>query len=645
MTARSPRPVPPKPSSGKTGKTHGWNIDFPIVAALSSLRMRAKVLILCVSCTLGALCIQALFFQSSASAILYGQERESVLRSLTSMQSELYMWIKSYENDLIKVYNRSDFIADLSAARDAAGPAGAADAVLRERYRRVAYDLALSVFDASQQVSALYVYGANGGLLSSYRSASTPRANYPEDIFSDSGAYNSPAVASYVASEVKAMLVSSYRNPSMNREVLRFVLKIYAKDASRRTGFVVCDVDAGSFRRIVGKYLISPGQVVWLQPTGDRPALSYGESAGRLLQAYDAATRVVEAGSSPLGGPSGPRDYALFGVPQEKYDLTAYSLTPNAVLEEGQRSLARNLLVIAALVVAVAIAGAAAVSLTLTRTLTRISATLRRIRDGETGLRLEGLKNDEVGELGHAANEMLDRIQGLIAEEYEAELLLRRAECAALQAQVNPHFLYNSLDTMAGIASANGCPQVGSLCRALSSTFRYAIGSQGNLATVRSEIVNVKNYAYVMDARTSGGVRLDIRVDRDILEERVPRLCLQPLVENALLHGLREVRGEKILVIAGEARDGRIRLTVEDNGVGMGADEIEAVLAGRPEDALASESSIGIRNINSRIKLLFGEDYGVRIESAPGSGCAVSIVVPRNAEPAGAVVPGGEAQS
>ena len=126
---------------------------------------------------------------------------------------------------------------------------------------------------------------------------------------------------------------------------------------------------------------------------------------------------------------------------------------------------------------------------------------------------------------------MLDRIQALIAEEYDAKLLLKQAEYKALQAQVNPHFLYNSLDTMAGIAQAGGCPEVGSLCRALSNMFRYAIDAKESLATVRSEIVNVKNYMHIMNVRMNGRIDLDIRVDRSILEEKVPKLCLQPLVE------------------------------------------------------------------------------------------------------------------
>jgi sensor histidine kinase YesM len=589
--------------------------------------MRTKVLLLCVSSTLFALCLQALFFQSSASSLMYEQEREASQRSLQSMQSELYLWIKTYENDLIKIYNRNDLVRDLDA--ESAGTLPRDE--LRAKYRRVAYDMALSVFDSSQGVNAIYVYDLSDAPVSSYRSASTPLSNYPEDILQDRRAYNADIVSAYVRSDSRVMLVSSYYNDSRKRDVLRFALKIYANDVLRKIGYIVCDVDVSSFRRIIEKYVFSARQIVWLQPSGDRPTLRYGEPAGRQAAYFEEATGAIRAGSWSEGSAASIRDSVLFGIPQEKYDLTAYSLTPQYLLESSQRTLARNLLLIILLVVAMAMVGAVIIALSLTGPLTRMSRQLKRIRDGETSLRLTGLGADETGELGRAVNGMLDRIQILIAEEYQAELLKRQAEYKALQAQVNPHFLYNSLDTMSALATARGCPEVGTLCRALSNIFRYSIDMKEDLSTVRNEIVNVKNYMYVMNARMGGGVELDIRIDGDILGEKVPRLSLQPLVENALIHGLKDKRGEKTLAIEGGAKEGGILLSVVDNGVGMDGREIDRALAGGSAEVLGRDSLIGLCNINARVKLLFGEGYGVSVESGRGRGCRVSIFVPRTA--------------
>jgi sensor histidine kinase YesM len=594
--------------------------------ALNSLRMRTKILALCVSCSLLALCLQALFFQYSAASLLYDRERESSRRSLQSMQDELYMWIKSYENSLIKIYNRTDFLRDLAGSMSGQE--------LQTKYRRIAYDLAFSVFEAAQGVNAIYVYDSRRALVSFYRSASTPRFNYPEDIYKDSAAYNADLVSAYFGSDRRVMLVSSYYNASRQRDVLRFALKIYGNDIKTKIGYIVCDVDSGGFQRIMEKYVYSSAQVVWLQPSGDRPAFRYGTPQGRETAYYDEAVRRIAGGLWREEEASPSRGSVLFDIPQEKYDLTAFSLTPQYLLEQSQRALARNLLVIALLVIGVAIVSAALVALSLTRPLMRMSKSLKRIRDGETGLRLEALKSDEIGELGTAVNEMLDRIQGLIAEEYDAKLLLKQAEYKALQAQVNPHFLYNSLDTMSGLAASRGCEEVSSLCRALSNIFRYSIDMKEDLATIGSEIVNVKNYMFIMNSRMQNSARLDIRVDTALLGEKVPRLSLQPLIENAILHGLKDKRGERRVAVEGSVSEGRIELAVVDNGVGMDAGQIAGYLSGGAGEALAQSSSIGLRNIDARIKLLFGDRYGVSIESEPGEGCRVALALPLGGEAA-----------
>lgn len=597
----------------------------------ASLRLRTKVLLLCVSCTLLALGLQAMFFQRSASSLLYQREREASRKSLEGMQSELYGWIKAYENDLIKIYNRQDFVRDLSGE----SPVAVGIETLRERYRRLAYDMASSDFDPAQGVSALYVYDSLDRLVSLYRSAATPKSNYPEDIYLDRAAYNAGVVSAYVRSDRRAMLVSSYFNRSRQRDVTRLVLNIYAKDVTRKVGYIVCDADSSGFRRIIEKYVFSSGQIVWLQPSSDRPVLLFGDPDNKQRGYYRASSTALLAGRGPELAAPQVRDYVFFDIPQEKYDLTAFSLTQNRLLEASQSDLARNLVLIALITVAVAALGAAATALTLTRPLSRMAASLKRIRDGETGLRLDRLPGDEVGEVGRAVNEMLDRIQELVAEEYDAELLLRQAEYRALQSQVNPHFLYNSLDTMAGLAQARGCPEVGELCRALSNVFRYSVGSADSTATVRDEIVNVKNYMYVMNARMNGAVELDICVDPSLLKERVPRLSLQPLVENAVLHGLKDKRGAKVVAVRGEPRGPGFVLSVEDNGTGVDEGAIRRILSDGA--APSGDSSIGLRNIDSRLKLLFGEAYGLTVESRDGGGCRAVLAAPRRAEadPAG----------
>ena len=236
-------------------------------------------------------------------------------------------------------------------------------------------------------------------------------------------------------------------------------------------------------------------------------------------------------------------------------------------------------------------------------------------------LRLSGLKLDEIGTLGRAINEMLDQIQELMAQQYNAKLLLKQAEYKALQAQVNPHFLYNTLETMSSVAAAQKCHTVSTLCQAMSNIFRYSIDMQDPLSTVGDEIVHLKNYMYVMNVRTQNGIELAIDIDQGLLAEKVPRLSLQPLVENAISHGLVNKRGPKRIVIEGAAQNGDMVLSISDNGVGMDAEKINRQLQrGRTRQAFGRSTSIGLANINARIRLLFGEEYGVSVQSSAARG-------------------------
>ena len=220
---------------------------------------------------------------------------------------------------------------------------------------------------------------------------------------------------------------------------------------------------------------------------------------------------------------------------------------------------------------------------------------------------------------------MLDRIEGLIAREYEAKLMVNRAEYKALQAQINPHFLYNTLDTMSSIAELSDCPEVGALSQSLSNIFRYSLDMKNPFSTVAREIAHLKNYIYVMNVRMQGTVAYVFDVEEDILQDTLPRISIQPLVENALTHGLKNARGEKRVTVRAHKWEENLRIVVEDNGVGIRPQRMEELLQPHTEQ----ETSIGLSNIDSRMKMLYGEAYGVTIESEEGKGTRVYLVIPR----------------
>jgi len=583
-----------------------------------TMKMRSKIFIAFIACMIVALSFQTLLFYQSSSHMFFAQAQEVVMSTLQNMQEELYAFNKSVENSLIRIYNQNDFMRDISD-----------DIPVDEliiRHRQVAYDMAFDSFTPSQYMVALYIYMPNHDLISYYLHAQTPVYSYPEDVFTQLSPQEAELLYDYVSSDDRTILLTSVYNPNRQVNLVRFVLKIY-RSGDDCVGYIVCDIDPRPYRSIMEKYLLGEDHIIWIQPIGDRPMLSTGPVADS--PDFISISRSIENASTLyeqlLTTDSHNR---LFVEPQRKYEFTAYSLFPTSVLELNQNALLLNSVMVVGFIIILFLLLFLLVSRSLTKPLTYVVSTMQRIKQGETSLRLKPMKQDEIGLLGQEFNEMLDETERLLTQEYAAQLLLNYAKYKALQAQVNPHFLYNTLDTMSGIANTQGCTTVGSLCHALSHVFRYSIDMKSPYATLAEEITHINNYMYIIDVRMNGSILLDIHVDSDLLNYRVPRLSVQPLVENAINHGLRNKRGEKRVNVGASIVGDNIEVWVEDNGVGMDADIINQRLETSVEETLTKSDTIGLDNINARAKLLFGSEYGVTVSSELNAGSRVSLRIP-----------------
>ncbi len=586
------------------------------------MKMRVKLLVFCLASTILALLLQTILFQKASSNMIYTQEKEQSNSSLRNMQNEVFTFIKSIESNLIEIYNEDDFQRGLKT--------GASIQALREDYYRLAYTIATRKFDTTDGVVALYIYNIKDENISTYRRAVTPKHNYPTDIYGDKLQYNSQRVIDYVNSDNTTMLISGYYNVHRNTDIVRFVLKIYDNtNTKNKIGYIVCDIDSKVVRSIMSKYYDKNEMLVWLQPMGDRPLASVGKLERTDQGYYDEVMNQIEEGTIIASSDLGKNMPILFQVEQDKYNLTAFSMMPQALLEQNQKALTRNLIFIVAITSILITLVSIFISKSITRPLEHLTETIAKIRSGNTNQRVENNKKDEIGKLGEDFNEMLDEIERLISHEYETKLLLNQAEYKALQAQINPHFLYNTLDTMSSIASIQNCSVVSDLCQSLANIFRYSLDFKHPYSIVAKEIIHLKNYIYVMNVRMGDGVEYIFDIEEEVLQDSVPRISIQPIVENALKHGLRNKRGEKRIHIKTYAKDGKLHIVVSDNGVGMNAGEMNKKLEENDADATETGNSIGLFNINARLKMLYGEEYGLFLESEQGEGTKVYLIIPR----------------
>lgn len=585
------------------------------------MKLRFRILLSCIICVLLALLIQTFLFKETSSEMIYNLSREESENSLKNMQEEIYRFTGNIEKKMIKVYGEQDFISALKDENYTAQR-------LRDDFYRKAYDVGAGSFETSDKVLALYLYTADHEIISTYRKAATPKHNYPVDIYEDAEAYNAGKVKEYVNSDETAMLISGYYNTYRERDIVRFVLKLYNNsNKESKIGYVVCDVDSKVFTDILEKYCTENTMYIWLQSESDRPIVSQGSLTEVDDGIYQVISEQIEAGDQASIADQSKQE--LFQAEQRKYNLTAYSLMPESILQQNQRALTLNLVTIAVVMVIVSAVLIFIVSRSITKPLDMLMGTIQRIAGGEIQLRASVTKEDEIGELGRNFNVMLDQVEELKEKENQANLQLAQAQYKALQAQINPHFLYNTLDTMSSIAEVKDCPEVSMLSQSLSNIFRYSLNMKDPFSTVGKEIVHLKNYCYVMDVRMQDHVKYYYDIDQESLRAQVPRISIQPLVENALNHGLRNKRGEKQVRIEVKVKEGLLEICVADNGVGMDAEKMNESLRQSNLDYVERGNSIGVHNINARLKILYGEEYGLHIESTIGKGTQVWMVIPK----------------
>ena len=582
--------------------------------------LKSSILLSCVGCMVLAMLLQLVLFTTSSSSVISAQTAQINRRTLENLSDDVYDRLKRIENSLITIYEHKSFVRELADHHDAD--------TLARKYAALAYEMAGQAFDSDENLVALYIYTMDHALVSSYRHAQTPIYTYPVDIYDHSMKGSDEGVKDIVSSNPSVMAVTSYDNNKRELRLVRCVLRIL-ENAQTPVGYMVCDVDPKGLESLMRKYRYADEQAVWLQPQGKNwiscMLPDSGETAS-LMESLSGRAQKGEVLSDQHAS------HSLYSAPVRKYGLTLYSLIPSSALNANQTMLLSSTILVFVLVLVLFVVLFIFISRGLTRPLDQMTNTMNRIRQGETQLRLPEMRQDELNKLGGTFNSMLDRIEDLIAREYRTAIQLNDTKYKALQTQVNPHFLYNTLDTMSAIAMIHDCQIVSTLCHALSDLFRYSLRMDEPLAPISDELKHLKNYMFVMNVRMNDSVHLSIDIPADMMKTRVPRLSLQPLVENAISHGLRNKRGEKCIEIRAQKTDSEIQLIIADNGVGMSEEMLEKVRTMDSEQALSTGTSIGLINIAARLKLLFGREYGLEVESGEQEGTTVTLHIPLTQE-------------
>lgn len=309
------------------------------------------------------------------------------------------------------------------------------------------------------------------------------------------------------------------------------------------------------------------------------------------------------------------------------YQTRAMEQVNNSLNDEMGSFIRATEFVVILLIVLVVFAAVAIVTGIL-RPLRSLNEATVKMSDGDFSARAKVNSHDEIMELADSFNYMASNMEDMVDEIKEDQQKMRKADLRLLQEQINPHFLYNTLDTIVWLIEANESDQAVEMVVTLSNFFRIVLSKGKEFISIREEEQHIRSYLAIQEMRYHDIMEYDIQIDQVLYDYQIPKLTLQPIVENALYHGLKVKRAKGFIHILGEIDGDKMHLIVRDNGVGMEAEELDELREEISRPCKETEKGFGLANVNERIRMYFGPEYGMTVESQKGKGTEVELILP-----------------
>lgn len=287
-------------------------------------------------------------------------------------------------------------------------------------------------------------------------------------------------------------------------------------------------------------------------------------------------------------------------------------------------------IIICLVVLALAASIALFFATSIAKPVARLQVLMKKAEEGDMDVRFELERDDEIGDLGKSFNAMIGEIKNLIELVYQEQQDKRDAELKMLQSQINPHFLYNTLDTIQWMALENDVDEIVDIIESLTKLFRIGLSKGKDLIPLGQEIQHVTSYLAIQQVRYEDRMTYRVDIDEDIMGVMVPKLILQPLVENSIYHGIKGKSGRGEIVISGKKLHEGVLLEVRDDGAGIKRGKLAEIREGLSHNIFENKVGYGMFNVNERLVLLYGKEHHLIVESVEGEGAKISIYVPDN---------------
>ncbi|GGD78564.1 cache domain-containing sensor histidine kinase [Paenibacillus nasutitermitis] len=389
-------------------------------------------------------------------------------------------------------------------------------------------------------------------------------------------------------------------------------------------GVVMIDLNYGI---LSNNYNIQPSEDSRIYVMSDSGELIYGSSSkanGEEAALLKEQTRGSGVREAKLGG----RSHLIVSSRSDSTGWTTVGMIPLQALMKDSVTLRSQIIQVVALVYMAVLLVSIAVASHITRNLRRLHSAMRWVQEGNFFVTADISAKDEVGQFYRMFQKMLERLRELMEDIKLRERLKREAELTALQAQIRPHFLYNSLNTIKYMAALNGTRNIEEVSGSLIELLRGVLGNTKEFIPLREELSYVQSYVTIQRYKYADRFRIHFEIDPHMLDIPVLKLTLQPLVENALTHGVGSLLEGGSIMVKAYADGGELVLEVGDNGIGMTQEEMDAAMrTGTIQDQFR-KGGMGLRNVNERIRMVYGQAYGVRLYSRPDAFTKAEIRIP-----------------
>ncbi len=472
-----------------------------------------------------------------------------------------------------------------------------------------------------ESISGIYVIGRNGAVFRSTMMSLAKEDYRDEAWFLNTLEEGTPL---WLSNQNGSILAKSLIEPYIS-----LTIPINDRSSTRLLGVIVVEVKGETFHNIFKTGFLLEGDILLLDSTNNMFLYSEETSLtqnhrndievaiGQILSESDQSTKIsIIDGEQYL--------LSVMNIPVNNWKIVG--LIPYQEILSRTNIIEKSIGIVLVVFVVIMFLFMLRISYLINNPIKKLSKTMKIVESGNFDIQVDVGTNDEFGNLASSFNHMLQRINLLTAKEIDNQKKVRIAELKAWQAQINPHFLYNTLESISWMARLNKIDKVEEMINSLSTYFRISISRGSDLITLRDELTHVEKYLSIQKIRYDKKLNYSIEVPDEILEYKTIKMLLQPLVENSIYHGIKEKEGPGEIKITAAIAD-HIVLCVEDTGIGMTAEKLrelrEMIASGRDYD----QNAYGVINVHKRIQVYFGEEYGLHFESEFNIGTRVYATI------------------